>query len=300
MASISAWLASFRLRTLPLSLSTIILGSFLATFHQQFHLGILVWAFLTTLFLQILSNLANDYGDTVQGVDNQDRIGPQRSLQTGTITLKQMKTAIIIFIFLSLISGILLIFEGAKGLNLSYSFGFFILGIAAIVAALKYTMGKNPYGYAGLGDAFVFVFFGLVGVLGTYVLHTRTLPLLEILPAITMGCFSAGVLNLNNLRDRENDAVFGKNTLVVKLGVEKAKIYHAILLSVGMLSALFYTLMIGPSLGKWIYILAFAGIIRSIIVVFKNTQPAQLDPELKKLAISTLLFSILFGLGLLI
>lgn len=300
MTPVSAWLESFRLRTLPLSLSTIILGSFLAAFQQKFQLSILIWSFLTTLFLQILSNLANDYGDTVQGVDNQDRIGPQRSLQTGAISLQQMKTAIIVFIFLALISGIILIIEASKGLKLSYSFGFFILGIGAIIAALKYTMGKKPYGYAGLGDAFVFIFFGLVGVLGTYVLHTHDLPSLEVLPAISMGCFSAGVLNLNNLRDRKNDATFGKNTLVVQLGVEKTKIYHAILLSIGMFSAVIFTSLINLSIWKWIYLLAYIGIIRSIIMVYKNEQPALLDPELKKLAISTLLFSILFGIGLLI
>lgn len=300
MASVSAWLVAFRLRTLPLALSTIILGSFLAAFHHHFNWKVLLWAALTTLFLQILSNLANDYGDTVNGVDNQERKGPKRSLQSGLITLKQMKSSIILFILLSLVSGILLIKEGTKDLQLSYGLLFFVLGIAAILAALKYTMGKNPYGYAGLGDTAVFLFFGLLGVMGTYFLHTHNIGIPELLPAVSIGCFSTGVLNLNNLRDRHNDKAFGKHTLVVKLGVQKANVYHAVLLIVGMISALLYSLQSGASGWQWIYLVSFTGIIRSIMVVFKNDEPTSLDPELKKLALSTLLFSILFGVGLII
>lgn len=300
MASVSAWLVTFRLRTLPLSLSTIILGSFLAAHHHHFSWAILVLAALTTLFLQILSNLANDYGDAVSGVDNHGRIGPQRSLQTGVITRKQMKSAIILFVVLSLLSGICLVIQGTKGQTLSSGIILFVVGIAAITAALKYTMGKNPYGYAGLGDVSVFIFFGLVGVMGTYFLHTNQLTLPELLPASAIGCFSAGVLNLNNLRDRENDAAFGKRTIVVKLGVNKAKTYHALLLMSGMLAAMLYSIFYGNNLWNWIYLPAFVGVISSIITVLKNENPAALDPELKKLSLSTLLFALLFGAGLLL
>jgi len=209
------------------------MGSLLAVYYHSFQPSIMIWAMLTTLFLQILSNLANDYGDTVHGVDNQDRIGPKRSLQKGEITLRQMGIAIFICIVLALISGISLIIHSMRSMEFSYSVVFFLIGIAAIVAAVKYTIGSNPYGYSGLGDFFVFIFFGIVGVIGTYFLHTHRLSTLEILPAITIGCFSAGVLNLNNLRDRVNDAASGKNTLVVKIGLENAKYYHAILLTVG-------------------------------------------------------------------
>ncbi|MBS1775842.1 MAG: 1,4-dihydroxy-2-naphthoate polyprenyltransferase [Bacteroidetes bacterium] len=300
MTSVSAWLVAFRLRTLPLALSTIFLGSFLAAAHHSFHWLIFIYAILTTIFLQILSNLANDYGDTVSGVDNIERIGPKRSLQAGSISLKQMKFAIILFITLSLISGILLILESMSTMIWGYGMACFLVGIAAIIAALKYTMGKNPYGYAGLGDISVFVFFGLVGVIGAYFLQTHTFSLLEFLPAISIGCFSTGVLNLNNLRDRENDARFGKRTLVVQWGLATGKKYHAFLLILGMLTALAYSLSLNSSVWKWIYLLSFIGIIRSIKVVFQNSNPASLDPELKRLALTTLLFSILFGVGLLL
>lgn len=298
MPSLKSWIESFRLHTLPLSLSTILMGSFLAYFHKAFNFSVFVLAMLTTLFLQILSNLANDYGDAVKGVDNEHRIGPKRGLQAGAITPRQMRIAIVVLIVLSLICGILLIAEGTRGIRISYGVIFFVLGLGAIAAAVKYTMGKNPYGYKGLGDFFVFLFFGLVGVMGTYFLHTHTLTAAEFLPAVSMGCFSAGVLNLNNLRDRENDAAHGKHTLVVKLGLQNAKVYHALLLTAGMIAAVVYTWLSNASLMKWIYLLSFAGIIRSILVVQKNKQPEALYPELKRLSISTLAFSILFGVGL--
>lgn len=300
MASAVSWITAFRLRTLPLSLSSIFLGSFLASFRGSFHWMVALLAVLTTLFLQILSNLANDYGDAVHGVDNHGRIGPQRGIQKGEITLKEMKTAVIIFIILSFISGVLLLIVALKGSFLSHGIIMFIVGIAAIAAALKYTVGKNPYGYAGFGDFAVFIFFGLVGVLGTFFLHTHYVDFPEIFPAMAIGFFSTGVLNLNNLRDRENDAASGKHTMVVKLGAVKAKQYHTSLLASGMICAIIYSALSGASLWQWMYVLTFPLFIRSIIVVKKNNDPALLDPELKRLAISTLLFSLLFGVGLLL
>lgn len=300
MASASAWLEAFRLRTLPLSLSSILLGSFLAKYHNSFQLSVLIGAVLTTLFLQILSNLANDYGDAVSGVDNHNRVGPQRSLQSGKISLKEMKIAVILFSLLSLISGLLLLIVGTKGLQLKDALVMLLIGLVAIWAAIKYTMGKNPYGYSGWGDIAVFLFFGWVGVLGTYFLHTQHITLAEILPAMSIGFFSAGVLNLNNLRDRENDKSFGKNTLVVKYGVQTAKIYHATIISLGIICAIIYTSFNGNSSWKWIYLISLIGLVRSIMIVLKNENPALLDPELKKLAIGTLIFSILFGIGLLV
>ncbi len=300
MASTKAWITAFRLRTLPLALSSVILGSFLAFYNHSFHWSILILAVLTTLFLQILSNLANDYGDAVHGVDNHGRIGPQRGIQKGEITLKEMKTAVIVFITLSFLSGVLLLYIAFKGYSISNGIIMFLVGIGAIAAALKYTVGKNPYGYAGLGDFAVFIFFGLVGVLGTFFLHTHFVGVPEILPAMSIGFFSAGVLNLNNLRDRENDASFGKHTIVVKLGVGKAKTYHASLLASGMICALVYSAFSHAGAWQWIYVVTFPLMIRSIVVVMKNNEPALLDPELRKLAVSTLLFSVLFGVGLVV
>lgn len=300
MASASAWLVTFRLRTLPLALSTVILGSFLAAFYKSFRWRVAALAVLTTLFLQILSNLANDYGDAVHGVDSHGRVGPKRSLQTGAITLTQMKWAIIIFIILSLVSGIGLLCDALHGLQLSYGIVMFLIGIAAIGAALKYTIGKNPYGYAGLGDIAVFIFFGIVGVMGTFFLHTHQFTIPELLPAMAIGFFSTGVLNLNNLRDRDNDAAFGKRTLVVKLGIQKGKAYHMALLVSGMLAAFAYSFSIEATPWKWIYLISFPLFFRSILVVRRNQFPQKLDPELRALALSTLLFSILFGLGLIV
>lgn len=300
MASVSAWISSFRLHTLPLSLSTILLGNFLAAYHDVFSWPILLWSVLTTVFLQTLSNLANDYGDAVKEVDNEQRLGPKRGLQSGVISHAQMKTAILICIILSLVSGIILIWEGAKEIKFSYSLLLFLLGIAAIIAAIKYTMGKKPYGYSGFGDVFVFIFFGLVGVLGSYFLQTHYLSALEILPAVSIGCFSTGVLNLNNLRDRENDKMHGKRTLVVQLGLKRAKNYHALLLIAGMAAAVLYSLLNSAHPWKWLYLLAFIGIIKSILVVHKNEDPKELYPELKRLSLSTLLFAILFGSGLML
>ncbi len=300
MSSVKAWLEAFRLRTLPLALSTIILGSFLAAFRHDFHWSVLVWAVLTTLFLQILSNLANDYGDAVSGVDNHDRIGPKRSLQSGTLTMQQMKMAIVLFVVLSLISGVFLLVIGTKMLGFSSGLIMFAIGVLAILAALKYTMGKNPYGYSGFGDVGVFIFFGLIGVMGTYFLHTQSITLPELLPAVTMGLFSTGVLNLNNMRDRENDAACGKRTLVVKIGAYQAKVYHALLISGGILASIIYINMIDASVYKWMFMVTIPLFIRNLISVWKNTNATALDPELKWLALTTLSFSILFGIGLVI
>lgn len=300
MASPKAWLTAFRLRTLPLALSSIILGSLLALSHHLFHWGILVMAVVTTLFLQILSNLANDYGDAVHGVDNHGRIGPQRGIQKGEITLKEMKSAVILFIGLSFFSGIILLVVSFWEYNVSYGIVMFCIGLAAIVAALKYTVGKNPYGYAGLGDFAVFFFFGIVGVLGTFFLHAHYIGMKELLPAMSVGFFSTGVLNLNNLRDRDNDAAFGKRTIVVKLGPQQATTYHTCLLLSGMICAVVYSILNGREWWQWIYLLSFPLIIRSIVVVTKNNNPVLLDPELKRLALATLLFSVLFGAGLLL
>ena len=300
MASVSSWLKAFRLRTLPLALSTIFLGSFLAQYRGAFNGAVLTGALVTTLFLQILSNLANDYGDTVHGVDNQGRVGPQRSVQSGEITLPQMRMAVVIFSLLSFVSGVWLLVVATRGLTITYGIILLLIGVAAIAAALKYTIGKKPYGYAGLGDIAVFLFFGITGVLGTYFLHTHHLPATEFLPAMSIGFFSAGVLNLNNLRDRDNDRAHGKNTMVVKLGLPKAQWYHCFLISSGLVCALLYTLLNYTSPWQLTYLLVIPLLIRSIVVVFKTKEPRLLDPELKKLALATLVFSLLFGVGLIL
>ena len=291
------WLRAARLRTLPLSISGIILGSFLAYASDNFNLVILILALLTTTGFQVLSNFANDYGDGVKGTDNADRVGPQRSLQSGEITPKQMKKAMWITIVLTLFVAIALIYVAFGKDNLRYSLLFFALGIASIAAAIKYTVGDKAYGYSGFGDLFVFLFFGLLSVCGTYFLYTRQLDLSVFLPAFSVGLLSVGVLNLNNMRDYESDKKSGKNTLVVKIGIEYAKYYHYYLLTAAFLFALLYVSIRFHSTWQFLFLPAFIPVGLHLYRVYKNKDPKLLDPELKVLALSTFLFSVLFGLG---
>ena len=240
--SLSSWIKAFRLRTLPLALSSIIMGSGLAIYLGSYSWIVILLATLTTILLQILSNLANDYGDFQKGTDNDNRLGPERAVQSGEISARQMKTAVIVFAALSLLSGVWLLYASLKE-QFMIALVFFVLGIAAIAAAVKYTVGKNAYGYSGLGDLFVFLFFGLTGVLGTYYLNTLSLTWDVFLPAISIGLLSTGMLNLNNMRDIENDIKSGKHTLASKLGLRKAKYYHAFLVIGAIVSALIFILL---------------------------------------------------------
>lgn len=298
MKNVKAWIKALRLQSLSLSISGVILGTFLASFRGYFNVTVLVAALFTTLFLQTLSNLANDYGDTLKGVDNEKRLGPKRGLQTGDISLRQMKTAIIVSVVLSFVSGIMLLVAGMKGVSIKSILILFALGILAILAAIKYTIGKRPYGYAGFGDMVVFIFFGLISVLGTYFLHTHQFPQSEILPAISMGLLATGVLNINNLRDYENDKQHAKKSLVVILGVPKAKIYHASLLILALVFAVIFTFLNLKSGYQFIYLISFPLFFLNIRKVFKTKNLERLDPELKKLALSTLFFVVTFGIGL--
>ena len=294
---IKHWLNAARLRTLPLSLSGIILGSFLAASQHQFQFLIFILAIGTTIGFQVLSNFANDYGDGVKGTDNENRVGPERALQSGIISPKQMLQGIYITIGITLLLALGLIYVSFGTENFLYSVLFFFLGIASIAAAMKYTMGKNAYGYSGLGDVFVFLFFGLLSVVGSTFLYTQSVHWTTFLPAMTIGFLSAGVLNLNNMRDRASDILSNKNTLVVKLGAEKAKIYHYFLLILGLLCSLVYVGIHYQSPFQFLFLIAFLPIVKHFITVVKNTIPANLDPELKKLALATFLYSLLFGLG---
>lgn len=298
MTKTEAWFKAFRLRTLPLSMSSVILGSLMALYKDSFDLAILIGALLTTLFLQILSNLANDYGDFINGVDNHGRLGPERSVQSGVIKAGEMKTAIVLFTLLSFGSGIWLLLSAADNIRFGAVTVFFLLGVVAIGAAIKYTVGKNPYGYQGLGDVAVFIFFGLTGVGGTYYLHTAEISFSELLPAISVGALSTGVLNLNNMRDHDNDKVSGKRSLVVLMGLERARIYHVALLAVALISALTYTILNFRTGYQLLFLITVPLIFQNAGVVLRTDRASDLDKELKKLALTTLLFSLTFGLGL--
>ena len=294
------WLKAFRLRTLPLALSATLLGSFLGYADQKFKWGVLVFGTLTTLFLQILSNLANDYGDAKKGTDNENRLGPLRVTQSGLVSRRQMKMMILLFVLLSFISGSLLIWTGLGTSKLLSYAVFFLLGFSAIFAAVKYTIGSRPYGYVGFGDIMVFVYFGILGVAGTYFLHTQSFHLSILLPASSIGLLSVGVLNINNMRDHENDAVNGKFTLVVRMGVKWAKAYHVVLLFTAFLLGLAYTLIQYESIIQLMFFLSIPLLASDINKVLTNTVPVELNTELKKLAVATLVFSVSFGLGLIL
>jgi 1,4-dihydroxy-2-naphthoate octaprenyltransferase len=294
------WIKAFRLRTLPLALSATILGSFLGYAENRFKWGVFIFGTLTTLFLQILSNLANDYGDARKGTDSAERLGPLRVTQAGLVTQRQMRMMITIFVILSLLSGSLLIWSGLRGGKILLYAVFFLLGLSAIFAAIKYTIGRRPYGYLGFGDIMVFTYFGILGVAGTYYLHTQSFHLTILLPASSIGLLSVGVLNLNNLRDHENDAINGKHTLVVRMGVPWAKVYHTILLFTAFLMGLTYTIIHFESYFQLIFLLPMPLLASDVKKVVTNTVPVELNEELKKLAVATLLFSLSFGLGLIL
>ncbi|MBT0810737.1 1,4-dihydroxy-2-naphthoate polyprenyltransferase [Litoribacter ruber] len=289
-----AWLHALRLRTLPLALSSILMASFLAYFYGIYRWEVFVMAALTTTLLQILSNLANDYGDSVHGADSTDREGPIRAVQSGIIPLAEMKVAMYLFAMLSFLSGLLLLYVAlASWLLIAAFVG---LGLLAIFAAVTYTSGSNPYGYIGLGDISVFLFFGLTGVLGTYYLHSLNIHLPILFPAISLGLFSTAVLNINNIRDIKSDKQAGKKSIPVRIGREAAVRYNWMLIIGGNVSLILYVFLEN----------AWGGLAALVILPFmlkvgsgvsRETSAEKVDPYLKKMAISTLLWVLAFGVG---
>ncbi|MGE5449525.1 MAG: 1,4-dihydroxy-2-naphthoate polyprenyltransferase [Bacteroidales bacterium] len=300
MTSFSSWIKAARLRTLPLAMSGILMGSFLALMAGDFNARVTILAIITALFIQIFSNFANDYGDSQKGTDNQHRVGPRRTVQSGEITPVQMKTGMAVMIALSLAFGIWLIAEGTKGLDLRSFMLFLAFGIAALIAAYRYTAGSNPYGYAGLGDIAVFLFFGILPVVGTYFLNTHTVSVGVILPAISIGLFSTGVLNLNNMRDIENDRNSGKKTMVVRMGSVRSRGYHNSLILIGWMTALVFVAIVYHSPWELLFLITLPLFIRDLVKIKMIKEPRQLDPYLKKLSIATLLFTLLFGIGIIL
>ncbi len=292
-----AWLHALRLRTLPLSLSGIIMGSGLALYKGFFDTNIFVLALITTVLFQILSNLANDYGDSQKGTDNIHRIGPVRSVQSGVISLKEMKTAILLTSILALISATLLIYFGAKSLSSEVVIFYSILAIACVVAAITYTVGKRAYGYAGLGDIMVFLFFGPVSVMGVYSLFSKDLDLATITPSVVFGLLSVAVLNLNNMRDIKNDAQSGKKTIVVKIGSDFAKFYHVIILFAS-LAFFIITMQLWEAKFLFIGLIPFSVILFHAYKTMKIKNPKDFDPYLKIVALTTFGIAIFSFLGL--
>jgi 1,4-dihydroxy-2-naphthoate octaprenyltransferase len=295
---IKAWLHAARLRTLPLSLSGIIVGTGLAAVLGAFDGQIFAFALLTTIGFQVLSNFANDLGDSQKGTDNAQRVGPARAIQSGQLSAAQMKVGMWVVGIFSLLSALYLIKLSVPNLSANAIYFYIVLAVACIAAAITYTVGKNAYGYHGLGDIMVFIFFGLVSVIGVFMLFGEAFEWIVLFPAISIGLWSTAVLNLNNLRDIHNDAQMNKRTMVVKLGFNKAKYYHVFLVSFGMATWFFTIYLLAVSAMNYylfIALLPSLGFALHLQRVVQNTEPASLDPELKKVALLTFFSSILFA-----
>ncbi|MFH1009123.1 MAG: 1,4-dihydroxy-2-naphthoate octaprenyltransferase [Candidatus Latescibacterota bacterium] len=300
MNKLSSWLKAARLRALPLASACILTGSALALGAGSFRGSIFLLALGTALLLQILSNLANDLGDFDKGVDNADRVGPARALQSGLLTRKEIIAGIWVISLFSLLVGALLIYRTSGPGKSATTVLFAVLGFSAIAAALKYTLGKKPYGYSGFGDLFVFFFFGPVGVAGTCYLHTGAFDATTLLPSAAVGWLSVGVLNINNLRDHDSDLRSGKRTLPVRMGPKGALHYQmglvmgALVVSVAYL-AVHDRLFTLPSA---LPLVAFLPLTKITVDLSRKSNPSEIDPFLRKHAMLTLLYAVLFAIGI--
>ncbi|WP_397362890.1 1,4-dihydroxy-2-naphthoate octaprenyltransferase [Olleya sp. R77988] len=300
MNTVTKWVSAMRLRTLPLSISGIIIASCLAEYNGVFDIKIFIFAILTTLSYQVLSNLANDYGDGVKGTDNDERVGPTRALQSGAITKEEMFNAIRINILICIAFTVGLIYFSFKAKHFLLALLFFVIAGVAIKSAIKYTIGDSAYGYKGKGDVYVFVFFGIISVIGCYVLYAKQIDHVAILPALTIGLLSTAVLNLNNMRDIVSDKNANKITFAVKLGADKAKKYHYFLIFSAIILSVLFGVLYFTSPYNLIYFVAYIPLFFHLKKVQKTVIPKDFDPELKKLALTTVLLAILLGVGHLI
>jgi 1,4-dihydroxy-2-naphthoate octaprenyltransferase len=293
-----AWLESLRPKTLPLAFAAIVVGTVLAWWQGYFDPLVAALALITAGLLQILSNLANDYGDAIKGSDKPDRIGPLRGMQKGAISLGQMKRALLIVIVLSCISGLGLVSAATQ--TMADFVGFLALGGLSIVAAITYTVGKRPYGYQGLGDISVLTFFGWISVMGSWYLQAHTLIPAIFLPATACGLLATAVLNINNLRDIDSDRENGKHTLVVRLGPVNARRYHAGLLAGALLCFALFNLISLHSLWGWLFLLAAPLLFKQASYVLRERDPRAMPPMLERTVKGALLTNLLFVLGIIL
>ena len=293
-----AWIEAARPRTLPLAVASIAMGGFLAGFQGSFNWVIFLLTVATTISLQILSNLANDYGDSQHGADHQHRMGPPRMVQIGAISAASMKRAIRIAVLLTLLWGLALLFVSMDPQAPSF-YVFLVLGIVAIIAAINYTSGPRPYGYSGFGDFSVVVFFGLLGVLGSYYLQTLSFKWENILPAISCGLFATAVLNINNIRDLESDQQAGKLSIPVRIGRKAATRYHWGLLVTALGCSILFVQLDYRSPWQWLF-LVIVPLLWANAKAVANKEGLELDPYLKQMALTTLLYVLTFGAGLIL
>lgn len=296
---VSKWIEAARPRTVLLSLSGVMMGGFLAASTGLSNPVVWLLCALTAITLQVLSNLANDYGDFKKGVDNAHRTGPQRTLQSGAITERQMRLGIAIIAAIAFVAGALLIFVFAR-LTWRELVVFAALGVGAVLAALLYTLGKRPYGYRGLGDLFCFLFFGWVAVAGTYYLSTKSLDLAVLLPATAIGSLSNAVLNINNMRDYENDKASGKNSFVVKVGLKRAFVYHVFLIVGAFICLSVFLWLKQAPWHAYAFWLLFPWFAKDLVTIRKTFESGQLDPLLPKQVLHTFLLTVMFGALLLL
>ncbi len=297
MATTKSWINAARPRTLPLALSGIIMGCGLAWYFGALDVWVSILAIITATLIQIFSNFANDYGDSQKGTDNRHRVGPARTVQSGEISKKEMERGMLIVGSLSFIAGILLVYLATWNASKATFFTFIGFGILSLIAAYYYTAGKKSYGYIGLGDLFVFLFFGLLPVAGVFYLNAGYLPASIFLPALTVGLFSTGVLNLNNMRDIVNDKRSGKITIPVRIGAKRSRYYHQALISGGWITAVLFTLLQEQSAIQWLYLVTLPVYMNDTRKISRMQNDRELDPFLKRLALSTLAFTLLFILG---
>ncbi|MHA8065688.1 1,4-dihydroxy-2-naphthoate polyprenyltransferase [Aquirufa sp. ROCK2-A2] len=293
------WVEASRPRTLPLALASILLGNILAFSNGSFSFEIATLAIITTILLQVLSNFANDFGDTKNGVDTKDRKVALRTVQTGKISPTEMKNAIIFLAILSFVAGIFLLFQSLKDESLQVWFSFLGLGILCIIAAITYTIGKRPYGYMGLGDISVFLFFGWVGTLGSYYLQSKQIDFSVLLPASACGFLSVAVLNLNNLRDIDNDIKNGKNSIPVRIGKKNGFLYQQALYISAILGFGLYPIISGiefSNVQNFALLVGYYPLIKISRELKPNMGPKEIDPYLKKTSLSTLWLIIVFGI----
>jgi len=293
-----AWLESLRPKTLPLAFAAIVVGTVLAWWQGYFDPLVAALALITAGLLQILSNLANDYGDAIKGSDKPDRIGPLRGMQKGAISLEQMKRALVVVIVLSCVSGLGLVSAATQ--TMADFVGFLALGGLSIIAAITYTVGKRPYGYQGLGDISVLTFFGWISVMGSWYLQAHTLIPAIFLPATACGLLATAVLNINNLRDIDSDRENGKHTLVVRLGPVNARRYHAGLLAGALLCFALFNLISLHSLWGWLFLLAAPLLFKQARYVLRERDPRAMPPMLERTVKGALLTNLLFVLGIIL
>ena len=295
-SSLSRWILAARLRTLPLACSSVLLGSGLAAHDGYFRLPLFLLCLLTAILLQLLSNLANDYGDAVSGADNAERVGPTRAVASGLITRREMLVAMALAAQAAGPSGLALLW-GSLANDWPALLTFIGFGALALLAAITYTVGRRPYGYRGLGDLSVFLFFGLLGVMGSYYLFSHQLSWSLLLPAASCGLLATAVLNINNIRDRVSDAASGKFTLAVRLGASRARNYHWLLVGGAGVLIVLFILLHSPSPWPWLFLPGYLPLLRAAWVVQVSEEPQVLNHQLKLTALGSLGCNLLLALG---